>query len=51
MTVREAILFLSQLPDKEISMMIDCPYCGKGNQLAKMGEAVILYGKVEPNDQ
>lgn len=46
MTVKQAIAFLSKLPDKSIELMIDCPYCGKGNQLAKIEEAVIL--KSEP---
>ena len=45
MTVREAIAWLSKLPDKEIDMMIDCPYCGRGNQLARIDEAVILRGE------
>lgn len=42
MTVKQAIEFLSNLPDKSIMLMIDCPHCGRGNQLAKISEAVIL---------
>ena len=42
MTVKEAIEWLSKLQDKEMEMMIDCPHCGRGNQLAKIDEAVIL---------
>jgi len=42
MTVKEAIKFLSELPDEDIEMMIDCPHCGRGNQLARIDEAVIL---------
>lgn len=42
MTVQQAIDFLSKIDDKSIAMMIDCPYCGKGNQLDFIDEAVIL---------
>lgn len=42
MTVKEAIKWLEKLPDKELELLIDCPFCGKGCQLAKMSEAVIL---------
>jgi hypothetical protein len=42
MTVREAIEYLNTLPDKEIMLMVDCPHCGRGAQLAKIFEAVIL---------
>lgn len=42
MTVKQAIEWLSKLPDHSIEMMIDCPHCGRGNQLARIEEAVIL---------
>lgn len=45
MTVKEAIEFLSKLPDKELAIMVDCPHCGRGNQLAKIDEVVLLQGK------
>ncbi len=45
MTVREAIKYLNALPDKELMLMVDCPYCGRGAQLAKIFEAVILQSK------
>jgi hypothetical protein len=44
MTVKQAIKFLESLSDKSIELMVDCPYCGRGNQLAKIEEAVILRG-------
>lgn len=47
MTVKEAIEWLSKLPDKELEMMIDCPHCGRGNQLASISEAVILRSEEE----
>ena len=42
MTVKQAIEFLSSIPDKEVVIMLDCPHCGRGAQLASMVEAVIL---------
>lgn len=33
MTVKKAIELLQAMPDKTLKLMIDCPYCGKGNQL------------------
>jgi hypothetical protein len=42
MTVAQAIEFLSKVGDKNMALMIDCPHCGKGNQLAFIDEAVIL---------
>lgn len=42
MTVKEAIKLLQAMPDKEMKLMIDCPYCGKGNQLASIDECVVL---------
>jgi hypothetical protein len=40
--VKEAIKFLQSLPDKEMLLMVDCPYCGRGAQLEKIFEAVVL---------
>ena len=42
MTVKQAIEWLAKLPDHEISLMVDCPHCGRGSQLAKIEEVVIL---------
>lgn len=42
LTVREAIALLQAMPDKALKMMIDCPYCGKGNQLSAIHECVVL---------
>lgn len=42
MTVREAIELLSKMPDKEVAVFIDCPHCGRGNQLAKIDQCVLL---------
>ena len=47
MTVREAIDFLNSLPDKEMMLMVDCPHCGRGAQLEKIFEAVILQSTEE----
>jgi hypothetical protein len=44
MTVQEAIDILTAMPDKAIALMIDCPYCGRGNQLAEISEYVVLKG-------
>ena len=46
MTVKQAIKLLEAMPDKELKLMIDCPYCGKGNQLATISECVVLAAKV-----
>ena len=43
--VKEAIALLSKMPDKEMTMMVDCPYCGRANQLATIGEVVVLRSK------
>jgi hypothetical protein len=50
MTVKQAIKFLEQLPDKDVMLMVDCPYCGRGAQLDKIFEAVILQSKEATND-
>jgi hypothetical protein len=47
MTVKEAIELLSKMPDKTLKLMIDCPYCGKGNQVATISECVVLASKEE----
>lgn len=44
MTVKQAIEYLSKLPDKEMALMVDCPNCGHGHQLARIVEAVIMEG-------
>jgi hypothetical protein len=49
MTVREAIEYLKSLPDKDIMLMVDCPHCGRGAQLEKIFEAVILRSEESPN--
>jgi hypothetical protein len=45
MTVKEAIKLLSLMPDKDLVILIDCPYCGQGNQLEKIDQCVLLEGK------
>jgi hypothetical protein len=47
--VKEAIEALSKMPDKELQMMIDCPHCGQGNQLAKIDEVVVLKSRSAAN--
>jgi hypothetical protein len=49
-TVKQAIEYLNSLPDKEIMLMVDCPHCGKGAQLAKIFEAVILQSLTEQGE-
>jgi len=41
-TVKQVIKLLEAMPDKQMKIMIDCPYCGRGNQLSSVGECVIL---------
>jgi hypothetical protein len=45
LTVREVIEILSKIEDKEVVMMVDCPHCGRGNQLAGVAECVLLRGE------
>jgi len=47
MTVAQAIELLSKLPDKNMALMVDCPHCGHGHQLAEIEEMVILKGNPE----
>jgi hypothetical protein len=42
MTVARVIKLLQAMPDKQMKVMIDCPYCGKGNQLSSINECVVL---------
>jgi len=49
MTVAQVIEFLSKIKDKNTAMMIDCPFCGHGNQLCRIDEVVLLKtGNKEP---
>jgi hypothetical protein len=50
MTVQEAIEWLQKLPDKQIVMLVDCPYCGRGNQLSRIDEAVVLHSETESEE-
>lgn len=50
MTVKQAIEWLSKLADKEMMLMVDCPHCGRGAQLERIAEAVILHSKAEAGD-
>jgi len=49
--VKDAIKILQKMPDHELEMMIDCPYCGKGNQLAAVEECVLLKSEPERADE
>jgi hypothetical protein len=49
-TVKEAIEMLSNIDNKEMTMLIDCPYCGKGNQISFISECVVL-GSQEPESE
>lgn len=51
MTVKQAIEYLSKLRDHSIFLMIDCPNCGQGHQLARIEEAVILSGGRSSHDR
>lgn len=42
MTVKQAIEILSKMPDQQLVLMVDCPHCGRGHQLAKIAECVLL---------
>jgi hypothetical protein len=46
-TVKEAIKLLERMPDKEVAVLVDCPYCGKGSQLEKIDQCVLLESKRE----
>jgi hypothetical protein len=50
MTVQDAIKLLSAMPDKTIAVLIDCPYCGRGCQLEKIDQCVLLESKKESED-
>ena len=47
MTVNEMIEILLKLPDKQMLLMVDCPHCGRGSQLAAVEECVVLKSKAE----
>lgn len=47
MTVEQAIKLLQKIPDKKLKLLIDCPYCGKGNQLVTIDDCVVLGSKKE----
>jgi len=47
MKVSDAIAILQALPDKEMELLVDCPHCGRGAQLAKIEECVVLRSVVE----
>jgi hypothetical protein len=42
MNVAEAIEILSKLEDKKMELLVDCPHCGRGAQLAAIEECVVL---------
>lgn len=44
MTVEQAIEALQKVPDKQVMIMVDCPHCGRGSQLAEAFEAVAICG-------
>ena len=46
MTVKEAINILSKMPDKTLKIVLDCPYCGKANELTTVDECVTLSGPI-----
>lgn len=47
MKVLEAIELLSKMPDKDVAVLIDCPHCGRGAQLEKIDQCVLLESKHE----
>jgi hypothetical protein len=47
MTVKQAIELLSKMPDKDVAVLVDCPYCGRGSQLEKIDQCVLLESKRE----
>jgi predicted nucleic acid-binding protein len=48
MNVKEAIELLSKMPDKELVIMLDCPYCGKANELITVDEVAVLRSEKPP---
>ena len=51
MTVKEAIEQLQKLPDQNIAMVIDCPYCGRAHQLGRISQMVVLENTVKSGQQ
>ena len=50
LTVKQAIALLSKLPDDSLRVLIDCPYCGRGNQITNVTECVVLESLEEKTD-
>ena len=42
MTVKTLIELLSNIDNKELRLVIDCPHCGKANELRSIKEVVVL---------
>lgn len=49
MTVKEAILLLQKMPDDSVKLLIDCPFCGRGNQLESIDKCVVLGSTYRPS--
>ncbi len=47
MTVYEAIELLQAIKDKNLKVYLDCPNCGKSNEIAGATEVVVLKSKRE----
>jgi len=44
LTVKEVIELLSNIDNKELRLVIDCPHCGKANEIKRVAEIVVLGG-------
>ncbi len=42
MTVKEAIEMLTNIDNKDMRLMIDCPHCGHANEMRTISELVVL---------
>jgi hypothetical protein len=45
MTVRDVIEVLQRVPNKDIKVLLDCPYCGRGQQIRGLTEVVVIGGE------
>jgi hypothetical protein len=44
MTVKELIHLLANIPDQDLRMMIDCPHCGKSQEMKRLFRVVLVSG-------
>ena len=45
MNVKEVIALLSKMPDKNVEILLDCPWCGKSDGIGSLQEVVLASNK------